>query len=150
MSFLSNAQIDVQFSNLCFFSNSQIYKCVLLFFNFSNRRPMTSLAYAITLTNKSATDLRILEGHQKVTDKPLNRTVIWGNDFSRCQSSFEPPMQSHHTCHKSNVSQVVLKKCYIFEPNEIQDGHTGLWFGNTFSTSPELLHDKSFDLPEKF
>ena len=78
-----------------FFSNSQIYKCVLLFFNFSNRRPMTSLAYALTLTNKLATYLRILEGHQKVTNKPLNWTVIhvWGSDFSRCQCSFEPPMQ---------------------------------------------------------
>ena len=31
---------------------------------FSNQCPMTSLTYALTLTNKSAIDLRIWKGHQ--------------------------------------------------------------------------------------
>ena len=34
------------------------------FLKFSNQCPMTSLTYALTLTNKSAIDLRIWKGHQ--------------------------------------------------------------------------------------
>ena len=47
--------IDVQFSNpdIC---TSDLYPF------FSNRGPMTSLTYALTLTSKSAIDLRIWKG----------------------------------------------------------------------------------------
>ena len=54
--------IGVQFSNLCPFSNSQIdvqLPNLWPFLAFSNRRPITLLTYALTLTNKSAIDLRI-------------------------------------------------------------------------------------------
>ena len=69
-------QIDIQPSNMCpiatsqtsvpqiyvLFSHSQIgiqFSNLWLFLTFSNPRPMTSLMYALTQTNKSAIDLRI-------------------------------------------------------------------------------------------
>jgi len=59
MSFFSNSQIGFQFINLCPFSSSQIgvqFSNLWPVLTFSNRRPMTSLTYAltITLTNNSA------------------------------------------------------------------------------------------------
>jgi len=61
--------INVQSSNpdICPFSNSQIciqFSNLWPFLTFSNRRPMTSLTYALTLTNKSAIDLRIWKGRR--------------------------------------------------------------------------------------
>ena len=58
-----------KFSNLCPFSNSQIgfqFSNLWQFLTFSNRRSMMSLTYAgtLTLTNKSALDLRIWKGSQ--------------------------------------------------------------------------------------
>jgi hypothetical protein len=62
MSFFSNSQVSIQFSNLCSFSNSQIgvqFSNLWLFLIFWNWYPLT---YALTLTNKSAIDLRIWKG----------------------------------------------------------------------------------------
>jgi hypothetical protein len=43
--------------------------------HFSNRRPMTSLTYALTLTNKSTIDLRIWKGHR------FENTHQWWTDY---------------------------------------------------------------------
>jgi len=56
----SNSQIGVQFSNLSFLKFSNLWP----FLTFSNQRPMTSLSYALNLTNKSAIDLKIWKGHR--------------------------------------------------------------------------------------
>ena len=60
---------DICTSGLCPFSNSQIgvqLSNLWPFLTFANWRPMTSLTYALTLTltNKSAIDLRIWKGRQ--------------------------------------------------------------------------------------
>ena len=50
----SYSQIGIQFSNLGPLSNSQIgiqFSNLWPFLTFSTRRPMTSLTYALTLTN---------------------------------------------------------------------------------------------------
>jgi hypothetical protein len=57
----------LKFSNLCPLSNSQIgiqFSNLWPLLTFSNQCPMTSLTYDLTLTNKSAIDLRIWKGHQ--------------------------------------------------------------------------------------
>jgi hypothetical protein len=51
---------------MSFFLNSQIRVQSIAVSHFSNRHSMTSLTYylTLTLTNKSATDLRIWKGHR--------------------------------------------------------------------------------------
>ena len=46
------------------FSNRFPILISMAFLIFSNRPPMTSVMYALTLTNKSAIDLRIWKGHR--------------------------------------------------------------------------------------
>jgi len=69
-------QIYVLFTNSQSVSNSQIYVLFQIlksgvqfsnlwpFLNFSNRRPMKSMTYALILTNKWAIDLKIRKGHR--------------------------------------------------------------------------------------
>jgi hypothetical protein len=76
-----------KFSNLCPFSNSQIgiqFSNLWWFLTLSNRRPMMLLTYALTLTNKSAIDLRIWKGHR--FENNLNRSMNWDNKVSGCRS----------------------------------------------------------------
>ena len=63
----SNFLIGVQFSNLW------------LFLTVSNRYPITSLRYALTLTSKSAIDLRIWKG------RIFQNTLKSGRDLRWCQ-----------------------------------------------------------------
>ena len=55
-----------------------------------------------------------------------------------------PSNQSDHYC-----SSKGSEEGYLFEQLKIQDGCTGLWLADIFSTSsPELLHVKPADLTE--
>ena len=77
---------DICTSDLCPCSNSQIgvqFPNLWSFLTFSNRCPMTSLAYALilTLTNKSAIDRRIWKGrrfeHSLKSDCDLRQQRWW-------------------------------------------------------------------------
>jgi hypothetical protein len=70
----SNPQIHVRFLRLRHLSflkssNSKIYS------RFSGRCPITSLMYALILTNNSTIDLRIWKGHRFENNLKLNRDL---------------------------------------------------------------------------
>jgi hypothetical protein len=106
-----------KFLRICPFSNSQIgaqFSNLWLFLTFSNRRPMMSLTNAITLTltNKSATDLRIWKGRRfENTLKSdhdfwsgLVKMLIDINFYERINKNIDIGMQNNflpcYSCHK--------------------------------------------------
>ena len=86
------------------FSNRRPILKPMVISHFSNRNPMTSLTYA--LTNKSDIDLRILKDSDLRI--PLNRTVIWDNDISGCQFESGRWSESIICIHNKNKNKNLL------------------------------------------
>ena len=72
--------IDVQSSNPCpiFTSETSVLSQIVkskIYSRFSGRCPITSLTYALILTNNSTIDLRIWKGHRFENNLKLNRDL---------------------------------------------------------------------------
>jgi len=76
---ISTSRTSVYLRSMSFFKFSNLW----LFLTFSNRHPMTSLAYTLTLANKSTIDLKIWKGCW--FENALQIIVIWDNDVSGCR-----------------------------------------------------------------